>query len=152
MDEMTGSMEAIASSNDEIAKQSDVTNKDLMDIMRVIRDIEGKTRMINDIVFQTWLLSFMLRVEAARAGEQGKGFAVVAEEVGNLAQMSGSSARDIQTMLDSSVHLVEKIVKNASENMIKVSQAGKLKIATGMQNAERSSCILAGDPGQCSDG
>jgi len=40
---------------------------------------------MNDIVFQTKLLSFNASVEAARAGIHGKGFAVVADEVGNLA-------------------------------------------------------------------
>jgi methyl-accepting chemotaxis protein len=142
IDEMTQSIGEIALSNDEIMKQSEITNKDLMEIMRVIREIEGKTRVINDIVFQTRLLSFNASVEAARAGEQGKGFAVVAEEVGNLAQMSGSSARDIQSMLESSVNLVESIVKNAREKLLDVSQTGKAKIEIGVQKASRCGGIL----------
>ncbi|MBC7465119.1 MAG: hypothetical protein H7256_03945 [Bdellovibrio sp.] len=50
-----------------------------------MEEIGNKTKVINDIVFQTKLLSFNASVEAARAGEHGKGFAVVAEEVGKLA-------------------------------------------------------------------
>lgn len=49
--------------------------------------IKGKRKVINQIVFQTKLLSFYASVEVARAGESDKGFAVVAEEVGNLATM-----------------------------------------------------------------
>ncbi len=57
-------------------------------------DIGDKTKVINDIVFQTKRLSFNASVEAARAGEHGKGFAVVAEEVGNLAQMSKDKVQE----------------------------------------------------------
>jgi len=46
--------------------------------MTLIETINQKTRVINDIVFQTKLLSFNASVEAARAGEHGKGFAVEA--------------------------------------------------------------------------
>jgi methyl-accepting chemotaxis protein len=102
IDAMTKSMDEITQSNHELMEQNEATNTDLMEIVRVI----------NEIVFQTRLLSFNASVEAARAGEHGKGFAIVAEEVGQLAQMSGSSARDIQSMLDGSVKQVHNIVAN----------------------------------------
>ncbi|MDQ3232593.1 MAG: methyl-accepting chemotaxis protein, partial [Pseudobdellovibrionaceae bacterium] len=140
--EMTGSIDGIAHSNAEIMAQNEVTNKELMDIVRVIREIEGKTKVINDIVFQTRLLSFNASVEAARAGEQGKGFAVVAEEVGNLAQMSGTSAREIQILLDNSVRLVDTIVTNTKQKMNSLSQVGKEKIEAGIVTAERCGDIL----------
>ena len=60
------------------------SNKEIQEIVKVIAEIGNKTKVINDIVFQTKLLSFNASVEAARAGENGKGFAVVAEEVGKL--------------------------------------------------------------------
>ena len=68
-------------------------------IHQAIRDIQTKTSVINDIVFKTQLLSFNASIEAARAGQEGRGFAVVAEEVGNLAKMSGSAAKEIETLL-----------------------------------------------------
>ena len=73
--------------------------------------------MINDIVFQTKLLSFNASVEAERAGEHGKGFAVVAQEVGNLATMSGESAEEITKILDESVKMVQKLV---SSNQVEI--------------------------------
>jgi methyl-accepting chemotaxis protein len=85
------------------------SNAQIGEIVKVIREIDSKTKVINDIVFQTKLLSFNASVEAARAGEHGKGFAVVAEEVGNLAAMSGGAAEEISSLLESSIQKVESI-------------------------------------------
>jgi methyl-accepting chemotaxis protein-1 (serine sensor receptor) len=64
--------------------------------------------VINDIAFQTNLLALNAAVEAARAGEQGRGFAVVAGEVRNLAQRSGSSAKEIESLIRETIERVEK--------------------------------------------
>jgi methyl-accepting chemotaxis protein len=74
-------------------------NTSLQEISKSIESISQKTSVINDIVFKTQLLSFNASIEAARAGQYGKGFAVVAEEVGNLAQMSGKAAREIEALI-----------------------------------------------------
>ncbi len=55
--------------------------------------------LINEITFQTNLLSINAAVEAARAGEQGRGFAVVANEVRDLSKRSGSASKDIQLLV-----------------------------------------------------
>ncbi len=81
-------------------------NEDLQGIARVIANISSKTEIINDIVFKTQILSFNASIEAARAGQHGKGFAVVAEEVGNLAELSGTAARDIEALLEESTRKV----------------------------------------------
>jgi methyl-accepting chemotaxis protein len=74
-------------------------NASLQEISKSIESISQKTNVINDIVFKTQLLSFNASIEAARAGQYGKGFAVVAEEVGNLAQMSGKAAGEIEALI-----------------------------------------------------
>jgi len=82
-----------------------------------IKAIAEKTKLINDIVFQTKLLSFNASVEAARAGEHGKGFAVVAEEVGKLAQMSGVASNEINTIVERSVKSVTEALDKAKNRV-----------------------------------
>lgn len=86
------------------------STREIESISEMINDINEKTKIINDIVFQTKLLSFNASVEAARAGDAGKGFAVVAEEVGKLAEMSGSAAIEINVIINNSMEKVKKIV------------------------------------------
>lgn len=115
VERMARSMDDIRQSNQNIQAQIEDGNKKIAEIIHVIQEIGNKTKVINDIVFQTKLLSFNASVEAARAGEHGKGFAVVAEEVGNLAQMSGSSAKDITSLLEVSIKKVESVVSETQQ-------------------------------------
>lgn len=82
------------------------SNKKLETIRNVVHQIEVKTEVIDDIVFQTKLLSFNAAIEAARAGEHGKGFAVVADEIGKLAEVSGGAANEISVLLHESTNQV----------------------------------------------
>tara|TARA_B110001454_G_scaffold219204_1_gene252266 strand:+ start:80284 stop:81957 length:1674 start_codon:yes stop_codon:yes gene_type:complete len=93
------------------------SSEGMIEVVRVIEQIDKKTKVINDIVHKTELLSFNASVEAARAGEHGKGFAVVAEEVGNLARMSGIAAEEIGSLLENSINKVNQMVADTKQNV-----------------------------------
>ncbi|MCJ8275959.1 MAG: hypothetical protein HRT44_13130 [Bdellovibrionales bacterium] len=112
---------------DQVKGQLDVlkesSNDNLSEALSAIEDINLKAKFINEIVFQTKLLSFNASVEAARAGENGKGFAVVAEEVGTLAQNSGSASSEItqtitqgRDLLNKSIQLIVEEIDNSNQN------------------------------------
>ncbi len=142
VDHMISAIGEINNSNSGIMNQINETNKEIENIVKIIREIGTKTKVINDIVFQTKLLSFNASVEAARAGEQGKGFAVVAEEVGNLASMSGAAALEITSMLDGSIKTVEGIVKDSKEKIEKLILNGREKVDTGTRVAHECEEVL----------
>jgi methyl-accepting chemotaxis protein len=142
VNKMIHSIQEIDSSNANIMEQIGKSNEQLSEIVRVIVEIGNKTKVINDIVFQTKLLSFNASVEAARAGEHGKGFAVVAEEVGNLAQMSGNAAREITDMLDGSIRKVEEIVQETKTRVESLVGDNRAKVSEGVQVANECGGVL----------
>jgi methyl-accepting chemotaxis protein len=144
VEEMIGAIEGISESNETIRVQIEESNKQISDIVTVIAEIDTKTKIINDIVFQTKLLSFNASVEAARAGEHGKGFAVVAEEVGSLAEMSGRAAKEISDLLESSIKKVEGIVEDTKTKVERLMHTSKDRIQNGTKIANQCGDVLNG--------
>jgi hypothetical protein len=78
-------------------------------------DITTVISLIQEIAFQTNILSLNAAIEAATAGEYGKGFAVVAQEVRNLAGRSGEAAKEIKDVVDSMKLETDNIKESSTE-------------------------------------
>jgi len=76
------------------------TADSMEDINETVITINDAISVIDQIAFQTNILSLNAAVEAATAGEAGKGFAVVAAEVRNLASRSAEAAREIKNLVE----------------------------------------------------
>ncbi len=76
------------------------TVKSMDNINEQTHAIAEAITIIDQIAFQTNILSLNAAVEAATAGEAGKGFAVVAQEVRNLASRSAEAAKEIKDIVE----------------------------------------------------
>jgi len=75
------------------------TTNAMNEIDQEVNAINDAIAVIDQIAFQTNILSLNAAVEAATAGEAGKGFAVVAQEVRNLASRSAEAANEIKSLV-----------------------------------------------------
>jgi len=82
-----------------------------------VSSINEAITVIDQIAFQTNILSLNAAVEAATAGEAGKGFAVVAQEVRNLASRSAQAAKEIKELVENAT-LKTNEGKNIANEMI----------------------------------
>jgi len=135
-------MKRINQSNDEILGHVQRNHQDMQKVTQIIQTIRDKTKIINDIVFQTKLLSFNASVEAARAGHQGKGFSVVADEIAKLAQVSGTAAQEIQGILESSSTTVDEIVQGTKTRISASIQQSSENINVGVERTASCSSAL----------
>jgi methyl-accepting chemotaxis protein len=97
--------------NVEAAHRSGAVIQQVIETMQGIhgssQQIGDITAVIDEIAFQTNVLALNAAVEAARAGESGRGFAVVAAEVRQLALRSATAAREIKTLVGTTIERVD---------------------------------------------
>jgi len=110
-----GMAQQVASRGGDVVDQVTQTMGGIQASSRKIADIIS---VIDGIAFQTNILALNAAVEAARAGEQGRGFAVVASEVRSLAGRSADAAREIKSIIASSMEKVD-------QGTVLVDQAGR---------------------------
>ncbi|WP_070106714.1 methyl-accepting chemotaxis protein [Burkholderia plantarii] len=121
---------SLAANASEVARRGgDVVGR----VVTTMREISASSAKVGEIIsviegiaFQTNILALNAAVEAARAGDQGRGFAVVAGEVRTLAQRSATAAKEIKTLIESSVERVQVgsgLVDEAGRTMEEVVQS-----------------------------
>lgn len=94
------------------------TTSSMDELNRKVKAINEAITIIDQIAFQTNILSLNAAVEAATAGEAGKGFAVVASEVRNLASKSAEAAKDIKKLVEEATKQAHA-GKTITDDMIK---------------------------------
>lgn len=137
MEEMTGNVQSNAQKAEQMAKiaksagdataygtkLANNTFAAMNDIQQATASINEAVAVIENIAFQTNILSLNAAVEAATAGEAGKGFAVVAQEVRNLANRSADAAKTIKTLAQQAASKSDEgmnIAKDMNEGFVTI--------------------------------
>ena len=129
-------------STEKLSTRLEASLSELEKVTLALSKIKEKAGLIDEIVFQTKLLSFNASVEAARAGEQGKGFAVVAEEMGSLAASSGRASKEISDILKSSLDSTYAIVSAMKIELTKLMNESKSDVLQGMESGKKGTAAF----------
>lgn len=122
--------------NNEVSQSMNVTTSITEKLSEAVQEIGVTLNLINDISTSTNLLALNASIEAARAGEAGRGFAVVATEVGNLANNTQESLKDVQAVIERLQQNVAEITTQVEENSVKLKKQNEyfVNVFEGIQD------------------
>lgn len=118
-EKMLGDLSVI---NNEVQQSMSTTTEITEKLSDAVKEIGITLNLISDISTSTNLLALNASIEAARAGEAGRGFAVVATEVGNLANNTQDSLKNVQTVIERVQQNVAEIIAQVEENEVKLNK------------------------------
>ncbi len=140
IEEVSSTMEEISANIEQNSANATETEKISKQVTKEIQKVNKKAKKaqefneliaekivaINDIAFQTNILSLNAAIEASKAGEQGRGFNVVAAEVRKLAENSKNMAIEIVKLVNDSVEMTQSASHSLEELVPTIQQTSKL--------------------------
>ena len=143
MSKFANELNKSAKDGEELANETTVS---MEEINTQVTAINEAITIIDQIAFQTNILSLNAAVEAATAGEAGKGFAVVAQEVRNLASRSAEAASEIKTLVEnanakanSGKEIANKMIHGYSGLSNNIAQT--LELISDVENASKEQLL-----------
>jgi methyl-accepting chemotaxis protein len=148
LEEMTASITANADNSRHMEQIANVGAQDaeragqaVTETMSQMKTIAEKITIVQEIAYQTNLLSLNAAIEAARAGDHGKGFAVVAAEVRRLAERSQAAAKDISVLTGTSVSAAERSAQLLGDLVPSIRKTAELVQEVTATSAEQASGV-----------
>jgi methyl-accepting chemotaxis protein len=136
--ENSRAMEAIAMTS---ARDGEESGRSVARTVAAMKGIAGKISVIEEIAYQTNLLSLNAAIEAARAGEHGHGFGVVAEEVRRLAERAQAAAKEVRATAAESVETAERSGRLIDELLPSIRRTADLVREVTAASAEQATGV-----------